>query len=224
MPELRTTGLDRQSPFSFRCARCSACCRFKQIQVNPYEIARLARGRGLSTGELVARFTRFGGSCLAVDAEGRCVFFGPAGCTVHADRPLVCRLYPLGRHRDGFGRESFSEIAPDAGCAASREGSGTVDGWLQSQDAMPYIEAADRYFEVFLRLGASLLQADGSARGQIMETVKAHAAGSEYADVAELDMDAAVAQHCAARGIPVPGDLDVTMGLHLEVLARLAEG
>jgi Fe-S-cluster containining protein len=29
--------------------------------------------------------------------DGACIFLGEAGCTVHSDRALVCRLFPLGR-------------------------------------------------------------------------------------------------------------------------------
>lgn len=41
--------LDRDSAFSYRCARCSRCCPRYHIQVNPYEILRLARLLGVST-------------------------------------------------------------------------------------------------------------------------------------------------------------------------------
>ena len=50
---------------------------------------------------------------LSADAwDAQMLFLGERGCTVHADRPLVCRLYPLGRHIDEHGAESFYHLEP----------------------------------------------------------------------------------------------------------------
>ncbi len=51
------SGLDRSAPFGFACNRCLQCCMNKKIQVNPYEIARLAQHLGISTTEFIERFT-----------------------------------------------------------------------------------------------------------------------------------------------------------------------
>ena len=48
-----------------------------------------------TTTDVISRYTR-DGTALAVRPDGSCVFLGPQGCSVHAGRPLVCRLYPLG--------------------------------------------------------------------------------------------------------------------------------
>src|SRR5215203_1022133 len=99
--------------FGYECRRCLRCCHDKRIQVNPYEIARLARRLGTTTTTFSAAFTQQGaGTALDQTEGGACVFLGPEGCTVHPDRPLVCRLYPLGRHRLADGTESFSHLEP----------------------------------------------------------------------------------------------------------------
>ena len=36
-------AMEPDTRFSYRCTRCNSCCVDKRIQVNPYEIARLAR-------------------------------------------------------------------------------------------------------------------------------------------------------------------------------------
>ena len=56
------------------------------------------RRLGLDTTQFLARYTEAGGTVLRTREEDRgCVFLGPRGCTVHPDRPLACRLYPLAR-------------------------------------------------------------------------------------------------------------------------------
>ena len=45
--------------------------------------------------------------------DGACGFLGEAGCTVHPDRPLVCRLYPLGRAVAPDRTETFAALTPD---------------------------------------------------------------------------------------------------------------
>lgn len=44
----------RAEAFGYTCNRCTNCCRNKLIQVNPYEIARLARHKGVGTSAFAA--------------------------------------------------------------------------------------------------------------------------------------------------------------------------
>src|SRR5262245_22789218 len=104
----------RSTPFGYVCRRCSRCCSDKQIQINPYEVARLARAKGQSTSEFRAAWTEDGqGTVLREKEDGTCVFLGPRGCEVHRDRPLVCRLYPLGRIVRSDGSEHFIRCQGD---------------------------------------------------------------------------------------------------------------
>ena len=97
----------REQTFGYFCHACSRCCQGKVIQVNPYEIARLARHLDVSTGAFQEKWTEGGkGTVLARTEDDACVFLGRGGCTVHGDRPLVCRLYPLGRQYFPDGTES----------------------------------------------------------------------------------------------------------------------
>ncbi len=129
--------LDSSGAFSYECNRCTRCCRDKRIRVNPYETYRLARALGLSTTAFLARHTTAQGTELARTNDGRCVFLGPEGCTVHADRPLVCRLYPLGRHvRDGE-PDRFHHLEPHPESEGVFGESGTVGDCAASQGASP---------------------------------------------------------------------------------------
>ena len=80
----------RQERFRYVCHQCLRCCHDKKIQLNPYEVARLARNRGQTTTQFRAEWTVDGaGTVLQQTETGACVFLGAGGCMVHADRPLV---------------------------------------------------------------------------------------------------------------------------------------
>jgi uncharacterized protein len=126
---LRPVVRTRESAYSYDCRACGRCCHDKLIPVNPYEIARLASNRGLSTTEAIERFTD-GGVALAVGDDGACVFLGAGGCLVHPDRPLVCRLYPLGAVADHEGHEVFVELEAQPGSDGRSGAEGTVADYL----------------------------------------------------------------------------------------------
>ena len=142
----------RGAAFSYQCRACSRCCYGRRIQINPYEIARLSRGLGITTTEVISRFTVDGGTALATRPDFSCTFLGPKGCTVHADRPLVCRLYPLGRAVDAAGNEAFVKLEPHPETEGVYGADGTVNSYLESQSVAAYIAAADRYFAVYTLL------------------------------------------------------------------------
>ena len=211
----------RDEPFGYICRRCLNCCRHKQIQLNPYEVARLARNRGVSTGELAARFTQNGaGQILSQTGDdGACVFLGPEGCTVHPDRPLVCRLYPLGRYVDHEGAESFRRLTPHPRSAGEVTADGTIGAFLDEQGAAPFIAAADAYL-AWLR--AAIAAVPGAAAAIGPRRVDPAAEGQPAGDL--LDMDAAVTEHCLSTGEPEPADVQSRLEMHLRILHRHLAG
>lgn len=184
------TGLGRDSPFSFRCHACSRCCRDKTIQVNPYELARLSRGLGLPVAEVVERYTD-AGVHLRQREDGSCVFLGAAGCSVHADRPLVCRLYPLGRIVGPDGEE-FVDAAPHPETEGAWGTDGSIADYLVQQDALPYMALADAYFGLYLEL----LQApDGAAAIQPHEMIDIDAPLGEDGEALPATTEARAHRH-----------------------------
>ncbi len=163
----------RDSTLSFACVRCGRCCHDQAIQLNGYEIARLARGLGLCTAETIARYTTGGGQFLRFDGDGACGLLRAKGCAVHADRPLACRLYPLGRELDETGRESFVPLTPHPLCAGQVEppvtpqvgpaAEATIAHFLEGQGAGPFLLAFDLYQEAALRFLALPAPARASA-------------------------------------------------------------
>jgi hypothetical protein len=175
--------------------------------VNPYELARLARGLGITTTEVIAQFTVDGGTALATRADTACTFLGPNGCTVHADRPLVCRLYPLGRVVQADGSETFVENQPHPETEGLYGQAGTVGSYLDSQAVEPYIAAADRYHAVFTRL-----MSDGDKRGDEPSV--------DIDPRAFIDADLAIQTDAGSR--PPPG-VDALVEEHVALIERWAE-
>ncbi len=206
----------RQEPFGYVCRRCLNCCHHKRIQLNPYEVARMARNRGVSTTEFRGRWTVEGaGVALSQTPDGACVFLGPEGCGVHPDRPLVCRLYPLGRHVSSDGVERFSRVTPHPRSEGSLTRDGTIAAFLEEQGAGPFIAAADDYLAWMY-----------DALNRVEGAVDAAKSGPSGVDVVEdiLDMDAAIAEDCTLSGRPAPADIDDRKRLHLEILYRQTAG
>lgn len=194
------------TPFSYRCTRCNRCCTGKRIQVNPYEIARIARARGVSTAEARERFTVE--NVLRQDDEDRCIFLGAQGCGIHGDRPLVCRLFPLGRVIESGGAVHFVRVDPSWAHGEFGE-AGIVADFVEAQGAGPFIAAADAYFDWYCRARERLATGGaGIERG-----------GAEESGLDDLlDIDSQLAAYCGARGMKEPELPEERMRLHLAIL------
>jgi hypothetical protein len=204
-PEQRASA--RGEAFGYQCHRCMRCCRDKVVQVNPYEIARLARRLGQTTAQFRKAWTEGGaGGLLARKEGGACVFLTPEGCSVHPDRPLVCRIYPLGRFVDPDGTESWRPATPHPRTKGDYTITGTIADFLAQQDVDDHIRAADGYAGWLYRaqdmLEAALESEDEDGGG----------------DDDLIDMDTAIGQYCAVSGDAEPTDIETRKQLHLFIL------
>ena len=211
----------RDSAFSYACHACSRCCYHKIIHLNPYEVARLARNRGIGTTEFLSRYTAANGTALKQQEDGACVFLTPRGCDVHTDRPLVCRLYPLGRRTTAEGEEWFSEAAPHPESAGEYGIEGTVEELLTKQGAQPFIEAVDRYVELVGKMSHVLLEKtahDATLLQHVQNMVGGLAQEQDQEIPVMLDMDQVVERFCADKGMFIPSDVTERMNLHIQVI------
>jgi Fe-S-cluster containining protein len=218
--------LSRQSRFSFVCRVCGRCCRSKVIMVGPHEVLGMARILGISTTEFLARHAENGGTALRATEDGRCEFVGSEGCRVHSRRPLVCRLYPLGRKTNPDGGEEFAHYASEPGCQAGRGENGTVADFLESQGAAPYFEWSRRYGDLFRRmvgimeaLGPDSLPAEGVAVPSAGDAGSASRLFSTWQDI-----DASLAEYCSRMGISVPAEIEDAIDLHIRALDEWLDG
>lgn len=130
------------------CTGCSACCRGmgSSVVLDPFDVHRLVTGTGMSFERLLQSHLelnvvdgvilpnlKMGGeseACAFLNEEGR--------CTVHAYRPGICRIFPLGRlYEDG----SFQYILQVHECKKGNRSKVKVKKWIDTPDAKRY----DRY-------------------------------------------------------------------------------
>ncbi len=137
--------MDRSSGFSYLCNQCGRCCHGQVITLAPYDVIRLARAAGTSTGKAVASYTIRRGSILKFDEGGSCAALHGASCTLHSGRPLACRLCPLGLEHDHRGAEGYLRLEPAAGSLGIYGTEGTVQDFLAAQGAELYLRMNRSY-------------------------------------------------------------------------------
>jgi hypothetical protein len=189
--------------------------------VGPYEALRLSRRLGLSTTQFFARHTEAGGTVLQTRAADRgCVFLGEHGCTVHPDRPLVCRIYPLARWISPDGDESFGHLEPHPQTAGLYGTRGTVDDYLTAQGLPPYFAMGDRYGELYDRMVAIMERIDPTEDADRRTERRAEIDELDAGSLATswFDVDAIVGAFCRERGLRVPTDVDALIDLHLQAV------
>ncbi len=147
------------------CTRAGTCCFGKVVWLNPWESAGLAAARGMPVTAFIAQHATGGGIRMRFDggpdAQGlpACSQFDPAtrGCRAHAGRPLACRLYPLGRVRQGgAGNKSTIRFVHEgrkfpclAECPEVKSlPQVRVGDYLAAQGVAAAAEAQDAYLEV----------------------------------------------------------------------------
>lgn len=82
-----------------------ACCTGVKPWLFPYDVLRIRRTLGVSSGEFLRSHVQIlsddspGYPALhlkaADEGKGRCFFAGEEGCAIYPDRPWVCRLFPI---------------------------------------------------------------------------------------------------------------------------------
>ncbi|WP_294787888.1 YkgJ family cysteine cluster protein [uncultured Eubacterium sp.] len=129
------------------CTGCSACCcdMGESILLDPMDVWRLERNLGQSFEQLLAGAidlhvedglilpnlkmtpSATGPKCSFLNEEGR--------CSIHAFRPGICRLFPLGRNYDG---ENLSYFLLTDACPAKNKSKMKVSKWLEMDGMKDY--------------------------------------------------------------------------------------
>ena len=149
--------LNVEDRFSFRCdpgVSCfTRCCGDVNIFLTPYDVMRLRKRLGITSGEFLKKYTVSPftkDQKLPVDNEKRCFFVGDAGCTLYDDRPWPCRMYPVGMAQaegvDGKSGEEFYFLMAEDVCDGLGQGKEwTVKEWMMNQGVDSYVEFGDMY-------------------------------------------------------------------------------
>lgn len=212
----------RDDAFSYQCRACGRCCHHKRIPLGPYDILRLARHLGLKTGEFLRRHVERDGPWLSATPDGACMFLDAGRCAVHADRPLACRVYPLGRWVTASGEETFRELRPHPQTEGRYGRDGTVAQYLERQGVAPYVAAADRLQALFYRL-LDALQGVLPRRPELRAAAEAALLIPADSDgppgfMEWLDADGVVARYCVDMGRAVPETVEAVLQAYIEAI------
>ncbi|OQX25121.1 MAG: hypothetical protein BWK80_17255 [Desulfobacteraceae bacterium IS3] len=149
--------LEEEDTFSFHChpglACFNRCCRNLNLFLYPYDVIRLKNRLGITSGQFIDRYSdavlrpsNFFPEVLLHMAENEgqtCPFLSESGCSVYADRPDTCRLFPVeqGIFYDAQTMKTrmISFFKPPDFCLGLHEKTiWTPKTWIQGQDAEEY--------------------------------------------------------------------------------------
>jgi len=129
------------------------CCADLNLTLTPYDVLRLKTALGVPSGQFLERYAgdeiRYNSGLPAVglkmgdDAKRQCPFLSPTGCSVYADRPGACRLYPVGRAARYAGNTLQEEyfLVKESHCLGFGEArEWTLQQWLADQGLEDYDE------------------------------------------------------------------------------------
>lgn len=158
-----TNELSLQDQLPLTCSRTGTCCHGKQVFLNPWELAILAREKRISPKEFLDLYCEHGGIVLRFngikDPSGKSAcsqYVENFGCSVHNGRPLACRLFPLGRQIQSektvyiYQGETFPCLN---GCPEVKDLPYlSVEDYLKGQQTTLFEKAQDEYLELMQNL------------------------------------------------------------------------
>lgn len=153
------------------CKGCSACCQGMggSIVLDPFDLYRLEEGLSQSFEELLGS----GLELQVVDGiilpnlrmqgdREQCSFLDEAGrCRIHAFRPGICRIFPLGRYYEGDCFHYFLQIHE---CRNKNRSKVKVHKWIDVPDARKYDAYICEWHRLLMRLEDELEENPERAR------------------------------------------------------------
>lgn len=123
------------------CLGCSKCCTGmgSSIVLTPYDIWNIKKVTGLSFEGMLAKYIELGveqGIILPHikmnEETDRCNFLDENGrCSIHSNRPGVCRLFPLGRF---YENGDFTYFLQNKECPYPNKTKVKVEKWIDIAD------------------------------------------------------------------------------------------
>lgn len=171
--------------FRFHCDQCGDCCRHREdILLTPFDLFRIAGHLGITPGEVVKTYCEvYVGSSshfpvvrlLPVGEDKACPFLKDNCCSIHASKPTVCALFPLGRAMQYGALEGDQErklfyILQDTNCGL-RDQTYTVEEWLGEFE----LESSEAWFlewtDVLGKFVTLIHQLEAMLSDKLMETI-----------------------------------------------------
>ena len=175
------------------CQGCSDCCESmgSTIILDPYDVWRLTTGLQISFDELLQDKLELNvqeGIILPnMKTEGeseRCGFLDEKGrCSVHALRPGLCRIFPLGRYYENRSFQYFLQVHE---CKKEPKLKVKVQKWIDTPDVKKNEKFIIDWHYFLKDLTASLRASDS---GEYQKTVSLYILKSFYQKPWDLDRD-----------------------------------
>ncbi len=158
--------MNPDSKFRFSCHKgleCfRECCGKITIFLTPYDVLRIKNKLGITSAEFLTLYTRIVDLkstklpffLLNVTEDGKCPFVGEDGCNIYADRPLVCRYYPIGlgvlKSTEEESGDFYFRIKEPFCKGFEEDKEWTVRQWRESQEIDRYDFINKDWFEIVL--------------------------------------------------------------------------
>jgi Fe-S-cluster containining protein len=139
------------------------CCARLRLILTPYDVLRLKNRLGLKSDLFLEQFAetvfephnRFALVRLKMDGDPgqACPFLAKTGCTVYRDRPVACRLYPLGRaakclNKERDTRDKFFLVREPHCLGFETNRVWTVQEWLGHEGIREYNARNDPWLDI----------------------------------------------------------------------------
>lgn len=151
--------------FRFSCHKglsCfNSCCANSNIFLTPYDVLRMKNALGISSEEFLEKYaisSVLQDCALPVvaikmrdDGQRSCPFVTSKGCMIYEDRPMSCRMYPLGidsETRGANGEESYFIYDNPSCLGFTEDKEWTVEEWWRGQGIDVYEENNKPYKEL----------------------------------------------------------------------------
>lgn len=169
--------LNKDDVFTYGCNECGACCRNREdILLSPLDLYKMAKHLNMSIKDVIKDYCEFyegEDSRLPVvrikprEYKKTCPLNDYGKCKIHAVKPTVCALYPLGRATDNRTNEFFYFLQPVS--CGNRSKTQTVTQWLESFTILEEEHLAMLWHEYAGRISTILHQA-----AELKESTRTH--------------------------------------------------
>jgi Fe-S-cluster containining protein len=167
------TLLEGNATFRFQCRKgisCwNACCSNIDISLTPYDILRLKKRLGMTSGDFLNAYTIpyemdkdsiAGVKFKPVENGTACQFMTPEGCSVYEDRPTACRYYPIAllsmRKQDEYTDTAAYAMVKEAHCKGHDEPRPiTIEDYRKEQGVDIYDELGRGWRQLVLKKKSS---------------------------------------------------------------------
>lgn len=165
--------IEGDAVIQFRCHKgidCfNACCKNIDISLTPYDIVRLKKRLGITSGDFLLKYTYpyemekdgiAGVKLKPVENGTACQFMTEEGCSIYEDRPTACRYYPVAllslRRQDEFTDRTSYALVKENHCHGHFEDRKlTVDEYRKEQGLEEYDELGRGWRQLILKKKSS---------------------------------------------------------------------